>query len=113
MDTLPSVVCELSTHVIKIINKTVAVLKRSTSNRFDWLFYSREFLFFDKQPEKHSTKHCTHNGDYTALKSRVQSFRRNGKNGLAIRGLRVQWCPSVQNVIFMIKTNINTFDQWR
>ena len=46
------VVCELSTHVIKIANKTVVVLKRSTSNRFDWLFYSGEFLFLDKQPEK-------------------------------------------------------------
>ena len=49
------VVCELSTHVIKIANKTVAVLKRSTSNPFGWLFYLREFLFLDKQPEKHST----------------------------------------------------------
>ena len=49
------VVCELSTHVIKIANETVAVLKRSTSNQFDWLFYSREFSFLDKQPEKHSS----------------------------------------------------------
>ena len=48
------VVCELGTHVIKIANKTVVILKRSTSNRFDWLFYSHEFLFLDKQPEKHS-----------------------------------------------------------
>ena len=41
----------LSAQVIKITNKTIAVLKQSTWNRFDWLFYSCEFLFLDKQPE--------------------------------------------------------------
>ena len=44
--------------MIKIANKTVAVLKQSTLNRFDWLFYSHDFLFLDKQPEKHSTASC-------------------------------------------------------
>ena len=63
------VVRELSTHMIKIANKTVVVLKQSTLNRFDWLFYSREFLFLDKQPEKHSSEnhrnrlsHCSSAG---------------------------------------------------